>query len=241
MNDVELVRTLARSQSAVLTAPQLASILHATPGVAAVRLNRLTRRGVLLRVLRGRYVLPDADVLAVASSVYPPSYVSLLAAFEVQGTTTQSPRVIDVVNPVRSAKIPVSLESGSYEVHYIKVPPSLIYGFGKVYRGNAVAFVADKERAIVDGLMFPGRVPLDEVAACIRDGIDPKKACEYAVRTGRQAVMKRLGHMLEAEGVPTDPDDYGVLSATYVPLDPHHPRRGRYDSRWRVTDNLGMA
>ncbi|MFW9881606.1 MAG: hypothetical protein ACFFG0_51730, partial [Candidatus Thorarchaeota archaeon] len=80
----------------------------------AVKLNRLVNRGVLIRITRGRFALPYADILTIASGIYAPSYVSLLAAFEHYGTTTQSTRIIDIINPVHSGQIELSLESGQF-------------------------------------------------------------------------------------------------------------------------------
>lgn len=237
MDDLALVRTLEGKQSAVFTAQQMAVVMGAGAEAASVKLNRMVRKGVLVRLMRGRYALPSADALAVASGMYVPSYVSLLAAFERHGTTTQSPRVIDIVNPVHSGKMQVELESGRFVLRFIRVDPSLMYGYEKAYAGNAVVFLATKERAIVDAVLFPGYVPLDEAAACIRSGIDRNKAVEYAKRTGRQAVMKRLGYLLSASGIPCSPEEFGVLSDNYVRLDPKLPRRGTYDSIWRVIVN----
>jgi predicted transcriptional regulator of viral defense system len=106
-----------------------------------------------------------------------------------------------------------------------------------VLLGGKDAFIADKERAVVDGLMLPARVPLDEVVACIRSGIDAPKAIAYARRVGRQVVAKRLGYLLEATGMDVSPEALGPLSPTWVPLDPALPRRGRHDRTWRVIVN----
>jgi predicted transcriptional regulator of viral defense system len=237
MDRLGIVRTLGSQRSPVVTARQFALITGTSQGTARLRLHRLARDGVLVRVMKGHYCLPDTDPRAIATGVFAPSYVTLLKAFEYHGTTTQSPKGIDVVNAVRSRTLRLALDEGAFGVRFIKVAPDLVFGFERVSLGGKDAFMADRERAVVDGLMFPGRVPLDEVAACIRDGIDVTKATEYARRTGRQAVMKRLGHLVEASGRSIGPDAVGPLSQTWVPLDPSLPRRGRHDVRWRVIVN----
>lgn len=226
---------LERGQLAVYTTQQLAVKMKIAP--ATVRLNRLVKKGVLVRVIRGRYTLSSADILATASGMYLPSYVSLLAAFEHYGTTTQSPRVIDVVNPLQSCQISLELESGRFDVRFIKVNKLLMYGYNKIYRAGKAAMIAEKEKAIIDSLILSKYVPLDDIAACIRSDINHKKAIEYARRTGRQSIMKRLGYLFSNEGIACSPDNFSILSKTYVPLDPRHPRRGRYDQKWRVIVN----
>ena len=237
MDRLGIVRALESQRSPVITARQFALITDASPRTARLRLHRLARDGVLVRVMKGHYSLPGTDPRAVATGVFTPSYVSLLKAFEYHGTTTQSPRGIDVVNPTRSHTMRIDLDEGASNVRFIRVAPDLVFGFEKVSLGGKDAFMADRERAVVDGLMFPGRVPLDEVAACIRSGIDVPRAIAYAKRIDRQVVAKRLGYLLDKEGHGAALGGLGPLSPTWVPLDPALPRRGRYDAMWRVIVN----
>ena len=237
MDALRVTRLLEENRAPVFTTQQISAILGMEPSSAAVKLHRLARDGALVRVMRGRYCLPSVHPVAVASGLYVPSYVSLLAAFEFHGTTTQSTRVIDVMNPRRSGSLSVTLDAGPYDITFIHLPPVLIYGLERVRIVGKDAFVASKERAIVDGLMLPGNVPLDETVACMRSGVDVERLVEYAHRTGRQVVAKRLGHLLKSEGVDFDPVALGTISDTYVPLDPSFPRRGEHDTRWRVIKN----
>jgi predicted transcriptional regulator of viral defense system len=237
MDALRIVRMLEEHRAPVLTTQQMSVMLDMSPASAAVRLHRLAKDGALVRLMRSRYCLPSVHPLAVASGLYVPSYVTLLAAFEYHGTTTQSPRVIDVMNTRRSGSIRIVLDAGPYDVTFIHLPPSLIYGIDRVRLGGKDAFVASKERAIVDGLMLPGNVPLDETVACLRSGVDVERLMEYARRTGRQVVVKRLGHLMTSEGMKFDHAALGEISDTYVPLDPAFPRRGEHDTRWRVIRN----
>jgi len=237
MDNLTVIKLLESKQSAVFTTQQLTALLKMDVDSAAVKLNRLVNKGFLIRVIRGRYTLPSNPILSVSSAIYHPSYVSLLAAFEHYGTTSQSPRIIDVINPMRSCQIPINIENGRYLVRFIKVAPPLMYGYTKTYLGGTSALIAEKEKAVVDSLLFSGYVPLDEVVACIKTGIDYKKAVDYAVRTKRQTVIKRLGYLLSKEGIDCSPDDFGKLSKTYVPLDTKFPRRGKHDRKWHVIIN----
>lgn len=237
MDALRVTRSLDEHNAAVFTTQQLSAVLGLEPSSAAVKLHRLARSGALVRVMRGRYCLPSIHPLAVASGLYVPAYVSMLAAFEHHGTTTQSSRVIDVVNTRRSGSISVTLDAGPYVITFIHLPPSLIYGLDRVRIGGKDAFVASKERAIVDGLMLPVNVPMDETVACLRSDVDVERLVDYARRTGRQVVIKRLGHLLTTEGIDFDEAGLGTISDTYVPLDPSFPRRGEHDARWRVIRN----
>lgn len=237
MDALRVTRMLEEHRAPVFTTQQLSAMLDMEPSSAAVKLHRLARGGALVRVMRGRYCLPSVHPLAVASGLYIPSYVSMLAAFEFHGTTTQSSRVIVVVNSRRSGSLPLTLDAGPFDVTFVHLPPSHIYGLERVRIDGKDAFVASKERAIVDGLMLPRYVPLDETVACLRSGVDVETLVDYANRTGRHVVVKRLGHLLTSEGIVFDHATLGPISDTYVPLDPSFPRRGEHDPEWRVIRN----
>lgn len=239
MDKLTTVRRLESLRVAVFTPSQVSALLDKDIAGTRVMLSRLARDGVLIRVKRGYYCLPSAPVLSVASSIYSPSYVSLWAAFDYYGTTTQSPQVIDVMNTDHSGKRELSIEEGEFTLRFVRTKESFIYGVDKVYLNGKAAFIADKEKAVVDGLLFNKYLPLNEVVEAISDGVEVEVAIEYANRSGKQVVMKRLGYLLDQGGFHCSPDDFDGLSDTYVPLDPTFPRRGNYDPEWRVIDNRG--
>ncbi len=232
-----MVKKLESSRLAIFTPNQISTLLDKSIESTRVLLSRLAKKGILSRVKRGHYCLPSTPVLSAASNLYSPSYVSLWAAYDHYGTTTQSPRIIDVINTFKSGKIGLSLESGDYELRFIKTDESLIYGIEKVLLEGKTAFIAEKEKSVVDGLLFNEYVPLGEVIEVIRDGVDIEKAIRYAKKSGRIVAMKRLGFLLSEENYECKPTDFGDLSDTFVPLDPSLSRRGRYDPTWRVIDN----
>ncbi len=237
MDKLIIVKRLESSSIAVFSTSQASTLFDKDIESTRVLLSRLAKEGILVRVKRGYYCLPSTNVLSVASNIYTPSYVSLWAAFEYHGTTTQSPQIIDVINTDKSGKLEFSLEDGRYEARFVKTDGSLLYGSDKVYLDGKVTFIAEKEKAIIDGLLFNRYVPLGEVQEAIKDGIDTDKVIGYAVRSHRQAVKKRLGYLLNQEGFHCDPERFGHLSDTFVPLDPSFSRKGRYDSEWRIIDN----
>lgn len=235
MDRLSIVKAMESHQMPVFTTQQFAALVGSRVASASVLLSRLVKAGIVARILRGRYALPSTNALAVATGIYVPSYVSLLSAYEYHGTTTQSSRVIDVINPLHSGSHPLHLEDGRFALRFIKTASGLIFGFRKEYFAGRVSFIAEKERAVVDGLLFPGYVPLGEVVSAIESGVDGRRTLEYAKRTGKQSVLKRTGYLLSRSG--DGPPKGAEVSDTYVPLDPALPRRGRHDREWRVIVN----
>ena len=201
MNDLQLVKTLEKAKSTVFSTQQLSVILGRDLASATVRLNRLVNKGVLIRIIRGYYSLPSSNVLSLASNMYSPSYISLYSAFEYYGTTTQSPKTIDVINTITSKKISLSIESGDFGIRFIKTKPLMMFGYKKINQNGKEITIAEKEKSIIDGLLFSEYVPLDEIYSCIVSGIDYKKTIEYAKKTKRQTVLKRLGYLLSYAGI----------------------------------------
>jgi len=237
MRDLELVRILEANKTTVFTAQQMAIILGMNNNATRVILSRLVKRGTINRIQRNKYSIPDVSIWAIASSIYTPSYISLLSAFEYYGTTTQTSRIIDVFNPIKSGTMDVKIESGNYAFRFIKVKPNLVFGYKKYNINGKTAFIADLEKAIVDNLTYPMYLPLDEAYEAVKSGIHIKKIVRYAKETGKIAVIKRLGYMLSKAGFPISPSNFDSFSETYVPLDPGLPRRGKYNKTWRVVIN----
>jgi len=237
MNKLTIVKRLESLNMGVFTTSHASALFDKNIESTRVLLSRLAKEGILTRVKRGYYCLPSTNVLSVASNIYPPSYVSLWAAFEYYGTTAQSPQVIDIINSDKSSRRKLSLETGHFELRFVKTHTSFIYGIEKVYLDGKTTFIAEKEKAIIDGLVFNEYVPLGEVTEAIRDGVNVERAIKYADMSEKQVVMKRLGYLLSQEGLDCDPVDFRDLSDTFVLLDPSFSRVGTYDSKWHVIDN----
>ncbi len=237
MDRLSIVQRLDSLRISVFTTSQVSALLDKNIHNTKMLLSRLTKDGVLTRVKKGHYCLPSSPILSVASNIYTPSYVSLWSAFDHYGTTTQSPQVIHVINTDKSGNREIALEEGEFKLRFIKTDRSFLYGFKKIYQDGKSVFVAEKEKAIIDGLWFHKYVPLGEVIEAIKDGIDIEKAVNYAKKSEKQVVMKRLGYLMSEEDLECEPDDFEGLSDTFVPLDPSFPRKGSFDSKWHVIDN----
>ncbi|MFP4050502.1 MAG: hypothetical protein ACLFVB_02030 [Thermoplasmata archaeon] len=237
MDRLSIVQRLDSLRISVFTTPQVSALLDKDMSSTKMVLSRLNKDDILTRVKKGHYCLPSSPILSVASNIYTPSYISLWSAFRYYGTTTQSPQVIHVINTDKSGRREITLEEGEFKLRFIKTDRSFLFGFNKIYQDGKTVFMAEKEKAIVDGLWFHNYVPLGEIIEAIKDGIDVKKAVEYAEKSDKQVVMKRLGYLMSEQGLECEPDDFGTLSDTFIPLDPSFPRRGSFDSKWYVIDN----
>jgi predicted transcriptional regulator of viral defense system len=117
-------------------------------GLRREYVQRLTERGALVRVARGLYAVPDAEIsahrsLVEVARVVPAATVCLLSALRFHELTTQAPRevwvAIDVHAwrprrtpfPVRAAYFSGAALTAGVEVHKIDGVPVRIYSAAK--------------------------------------------------------------------------------------------------------------
>ncbi len=140
----------ALSRYPVFTSKNVVSISGKNRQYAYLIVHRLKKNGKIQEIEKGKYTC-DSDPLLVASWVTWPSYISSWAALNYYHLTEQLPFTIHVVT-TRKRKAKTVLFQGT-KLEFIKIKPSAFMGFGRItYQGKEI-FMAEKEKAIVDGLV----------------------------------------------------------------------------------------
>ncbi len=180
-----------------------------------VYLHRLIKRKLINKLKRGFYTVHD-DPVIYASHIYYPSYISLLYAFQHYGTTTQLPKLIEVMT-YRKDSIP--------DIEFIKT--GYLWGYHTIRYRDFEIFIADLEKAIIDAVITQ-RVPFDEIQTAIQ-GCDIKKLEEYTLRTNLSTIRK-VGYVCEESGY------YLKRAFEVVKKDRNyvHFFAARGNNRWRV-------
>lgn len=142
-----------------------------------IALTRLVRQGLLIRVSRGLYSLPDRQVsglgeLAEVAQKYPQSIVCLLSALRVHEFTTQAPFEVWIAIP-NKARAP--------KMDY---PPLRIVRFSgtaltegieqKAIDGIDIR-VTDVARTVVDCFKFRNKIGLDVALEALREAWRDKR------------------------------------------------------------------
>ncbi len=145
-NSLYSVREFALSAGkAVITPAEIANILGKPKNIGSVYAARLVKKGLARRLLRGKLSLVDDD-FAIASQLINPAYISLDSALLFHGVIQQITKGIECVTTVNSIKLE------RLGIVYHKIPPSLFYGYNRVERGQSFAFMAEPEKALIDGI-----------------------------------------------------------------------------------------
>ena len=226
-------------------------------------LSHLSQAGWIIRLRRGLYAgtgsLPggvQVHPFAVATRLVEPSAISHWSAMSYHGFTDQIPHIVTAFTP-QKVVTPTMRESNakigrkhSWDVwgaryEYVTVIPDHFFGIEDVWVDERFRIpITDKERTILETFVSPRLFGgIGEALATLEEHIhelDLEKLVGYAVRYGKASAIKRLGWALERLDAPqefVDPLEKIPIKGFRL-LDPTRPRRGPYDKRWMIQNNL---
>jgi predicted transcriptional regulator of viral defense system len=201
----------------VFTTRQISAIIGDSR-YAKVYLHRLLERKLIRRLKRGFYTVHD-DPVIYATHIYYPSYISLWYAFQYHGTTTQLPRILEIMTHRKDS---------IQEMEFINT--GYLWGYRAIRYSGFEVFMADLEKAIIDAVITE-RVPVDEVEAAIRQ-CDKEILEKYTLRTDL-STMKKIGYVTETTG--------HLMKEIYdrIKDDRNYVRfyAAKKKNRWRVKDD----
>lgn len=217
-------------------------------------LSDMTRRGLLMRLKEGVYhiipyeqdaesFMPDWHLLAEYLVRDAEHYIGYYSALQIHDLITQ---------PSLKEQIVVSKQIRPSEIKINNVPFQFIYHNEKHFFGakkiwidsfNKV-FCSDLEKTFVDCLFKPdyagGIVEIARAIYASRGKIKFDVLLDYSKRFDSQAVVKRLGFLLETLEIGGGIiDELGAIkTASYAVLDTELPKTGKRISRWSIQQNL---
>ncbi len=223
---------------------------------SAVRelLSDMTRRGLLMRLKDGVYYIipyeqnaetfmPDWHLIAEYLVNDAKHYIGYYSALQIHNLITQ---------PSLKEQIVVSKQIRPSEIKIKEVPFQFIYHYEKHFFGAKKIWIdsfhkvlcSDLEKTFIDCLFKPNYAGgIVEVARAIyisKDKIKYDTLLEYAKKFDSQAVIKRLGFLLEILDINTYiiHELQQMKTASYVVLDTELPKTGKRISRWSIQQNL---
>jgi len=238
-----------------ISAGEVARALGLSPVQERKLLSRLVRRGLAIRLQRGKYLVPAK--LPPGGRWSPGEYASLSAlmaslgaqyqiggpnAFQNYGLDTQVPNLTDVYNDRLSGRKTL----GGLPFNFIKVAPKRLGGaVSQELPDGTTLWRASLARTLVDAVYDWFRFnSLPRAFDWIRRKCgEPRLRSELvtaALAYGNISTQKRIGYLLESLG-------FGELSRklrrevarspSLVAFDPTRPLRGKVIRRWGLVDN----
>lgn len=217
-------------------------------------LSDMAKRGLLMRVKDGLYYvipfeqapetfMPDWHLLSqylVGEAEY---YIGYFSALQIHSLTTQ---------PHLKEQVVVNKQIKPSTLLVKKIPFQFIYHNEEHFFGNKKTWIdsfnkvqcSDLEKTFIDCLFKPQYAGgITEIAKAIyksKDKIDYPKLLEYAKRFKSQAVIKRLGFLLELLEIENPVIDklQKLRTNSYVALEPSYPKEGKTIFRWAIQQNI---
>ncbi len=162
---------------AVFSVQQLSNLIGKSRAVSTVYLSRLVKKGLASRLMKGKISFVEDDFV-IATQLLEPSYVSLDSALLMHGIIKQVPNMVECVTTKNSVRYK---ELG---IVYHKLPGSMFSGYRRESKGSSYFFLAEPEKAFIDGI-YLNFYSMDDIVEHL-DRLDleemRKMACALRVR-----------------------------------------------------------
>ncbi len=217
-------------------------------------LHRLRSKGRVVQVRKGQYLLVPAragiegawseSIFRVIDAILGEGYyVGFWTAMNYWGMTEQVPRTVHVVIPGRRR----SFRFQGQPVRFVTMKPARLFGMTREAVGKGSVSISDRERTILDGLLYPRYVGgISEVVKALSESrreLEWSRLEAYVTRLGVDAVHRRLGYLLDLLGLQV-PFRRRLRKAFmgFRWLDPSAPpeRRG-YSKDWGLILNVSRS
>ena len=251
----KLILHLEWKKQPVVTIDQAQAILGVSYDHARQLLHRLARAKWLARIRaglyelipaeRGTYAFPDPNPLFVGSNLVEPYYFSYSTAAYFHALSTQASATMYLAT-IQTKTRSVTVREKEYRI--INQPKHQFFGHATVEAFGSPVTMADAEKAVLDSLDQPkyaGGIP--EVAAMLSNGqgrLDWGKLAGYALRFRSQALVQRLGYLIDTLDIPMSPAARKLLLAHFGKATAYLGRLtqwghgGDYDPTWQIVDNV---
>ncbi len=239
-----LISELKKSEKIVFSNLDVKFILNSNKKKIYNLLKNLAKKNLIKRIKKDKYILnvfsQPKDINLIATRVYWPSYISFWTALNFYKFTEQLPKIIYVVT-TRQAK---NINFEGYRFFFIKFTPKRFFGYRKIDNLQ----IADKEKSIVDSLLYPRYSGgIKEVAKCLYEGwneMDQNKLLNYCFLVNNKSILQRLGYLIDRLSLKIAPKLRSTLQKNigkgYVLLDPRIKKKNYYNSKWKINVNTNL-
>lgn len=253
-DSAELLLRLSAAGKSIFSVADALAVTGKSYKATAALLGELTRRGWLVRLMRGKYLIvpleaglesiPMADRYVVARELLSPLpyYISHYSAIELHRMTTQPVNTVYVTVPRQRAGRAVA----GVAYRFVYANPRAFWGAEPIWvTAKDQVQVSDLEKTILDCAARPdlcgGLAELAKGLWSRRHDLDENRLTAYVRRLNHKAAAGRLGFLMETYSL-GQPETIaalqGLVNDSYALLDPTLPDMGSYRARWRLRVNL---
>lgn len=219
-------------------------------------LSDMVRRGLLMRLKKGlyylipyeqdpQYFMPDWHLLAQPLTKGTQHYIGYYSALQIHNLITQPSLKEQIVVAKQLRPSHIDIKNVTFQFiyhnkdHFFGAKNIWIDSFNKV-------LCSDLEKTFIDCLFKPdyagGIVEIAKAIYTSREKIKYNQLYNYAIKFNSQAVIKRLGFLLELLEINTEIIEklQKKKTSSYILLDTELPKEGKRLSRWSIQQNLEL-
>jgi len=253
-SNVEMLSKLAQNGKTIFTVEDAIEVSNYSPEMLRLTLHNLKKSKWIDRIERGKYIIIPLEAgpeglyteheFIIASFLVDPYTISYWSALNFHEFTEQIPRTVYVSTTRKKEKREKEVFGIKYK--FIVLKETKFFGITKTWIGNKQINVTDKEKTILDCLDHPEYCGgIIEAAKGLwegREDLNPEKISHYAERMGNVTIFKRLGFLSELLEIPwkkfyQEKWKEGI-SKGYPLLDPKMPKKGEYNTKWKLRINV---
>jgi len=233
MQAITFLKELESMRNPVILLNDIARIIGKGREYSRVYAYRLKKKNLLMEIEKGKYALSE-EPYEVASGIVFPSYISFISAYYVYGFTTQIPIIIQVV----TLKPRKPLIFKNMQIQFITFKNRNMFGYKRERFREMDIFIAEKEKAIVDSLYLPQYCPITESCEALKSKeINIDKLIDYALKMNSIITLKRLGYLLELNGMDIYERVKHKLNKRYDLINPFIKKSKISSSKWKLNIN----
>ncbi|MBK9333809.1 MAG: transcriptional regulator [Ignavibacteria bacterium] len=218
-------------------------------------LSDMTKRRLIMRIKGGLYTIipydksfdyfPNWHIVAEKLTYPEEYYIGFYSALDIHGLITQPSLTEYIISNKQFTPKRQIINNVKFE--FIKYNKNHFFGFEKKWISNyEKVFCSDLEKTIIDCLYKPqyasGVVEIVKAIDRSRKEININKMLDYLERFNADVVLKRLGFIMEnfAEFDFIISSIENKISRSLSYLDPGYPKKGKYNNRCKIIDNVGI-
>ncbi len=221
-------KELKKHGFAVFKIKDLRLLLNLNTTKAYNIIKALKKKGAIKKV-NGFFAFIDVDNFVLGCNIHYPSYVSFWSALNYYGWSDQTPKKIFLATTKYSKDI------DSFK--YVTLQKNKFFGYMKIGEFT----IAEKEKAIIDSLLFPKYAGgMREIKRCLDiafQELDKNKLLSYAFKIKKKAIIRRLGFLLEERGYKKINKLKKHIGKGYEILDPALKRKNHFNKTWLLDIN----
>lgn len=249
----------------IVNADFISSHLDISDSHAIVLLHNLAKKRTAVRLAKGKYLLVHPEILygrkafsedplliidELMSELERNYYVAYISAAHLHGIAHQLPFALHIAVARRKRK---NIRASGISIQFVTIKQDRFFGIEDMKYSDTKLKVSNLEKTVLDCLERSDLCGgVSDVAVMISDsvkGIEWKKLVGYAKQFKNQALVQRLGYILEKlahQGLDIDKRTIESLQKLPAkkfayPLEPRLPKKGRLNRDWMIIENTKIV